>query len=76
MKFTKGLFVGTALGISAAMMMNKQSTNNNSSGNNANNQSNTIPKNNTNTYESNYKSTSITTPTDLQTNDYIENDII
>ncbi|HYE08979.1 MAG TPA: hypothetical protein VEF53_02240 [Patescibacteria group bacterium] len=29
MKFTNGLFIGTALGISAAMMMNNKSQNNN-----------------------------------------------
>jgi len=28
MKFTKGLFLGTALGISAAMMMNNKAQNN------------------------------------------------
>lgn len=77
MKFTKGLFVGTALGISAAMMMNNKSTNNNTnSTDNSNNASNTNKPNKTNTFESTYKSTSITVPPDSKRNDYIENDII
>ena len=74
MKFTKGLFVGTALGISAAMMMNNKSTNNNASKtNNANNTNNAKQASNN---ENSYGSTGITAQTEAQTNDYIENDII
>lgn len=61
MKFTKGLFLGTAIGISAAMMMNNKSKNGQS---------------NANTAANNYSSTGITTNNDTQPEDYISNDII
>lgn len=86
MKFTKGLFVGTALGISAAMMMNNKSTNSNASKtNNANNANNANSANNTNNAnnakqtsnnDNIYSATGVTAQTEVQTNDYIENDII
>ncbi|MDF2889716.1 MAG: hypothetical protein K0R80_83 [Clostridia bacterium] len=71
MKFTKGLFIGTALGVSAAMMMNNKAKNaTNSNANSANN------TNSSNAYGSYTGATSITSPTEVQTNDDIVNDII
>jgi hypothetical protein len=72
MKFTKGLFIGTALGISAAMMMNNKLTNNNNAASNTNNNY----KNNANPYSNINNTVGAAAQTDAQSNDYIENDII